>query len=331
MTTEIVYSYPADPSAPEVNKRNFQLGVLNGILFNIAEALMDPTLVLVAFISQLSPLALLIGLILPLRDSLWAIPQLWMASYIQSLPRKIDLCRKITVFRIICWISLVLEINLIKDYNHLLIAFFLTYATASLLSGMNGLAFMEIVSKTVPAQRRGEFFAWRLGISGAINIGASLLVRWLLSQPLPLPFPHNFGLLSLLYLCLAAPGLILFNMINEPLDPDTLPTQPITVLLKRAFCFLKEDASYRNFNILLSLMNIAGMATPFFCRLCAANPRGRCFNGRNLPGGIDRFQPVVQPGIWAHFQIPGKPARDDMGGDCRHGHVGLCFFAGPAG
>ena len=264
MSDEVVYSCQADNAPPELVKRNFQLGVLNGVFFVVGEALLDPTLVLVAFVSQLSQSALLIGLVLPLRDSLWAIPQLWMTSYIQSLAHKIDLCRKITIVRIICWICLALEINFISNYNWLLISFFVTYGLASLASGLNGLAFMEIISKTIPSRRRGEFFAWRLGISGGFNIASSFLVRWLLSSQTPLTFPHNFGLLSILYMVLASTGLIFFNRIDEPPDENPLPAQPFNILLKRALIFLKQDIPYRNFITLLSLMNIATMATPFF-------------------------------------------------------------------
>ncbi|MCE1253699.1 MAG: MFS transporter [Anaerolineae bacterium] len=264
MSSEVIISCLADEAPPQTVQRNFRLGVMNGVFFIIGEALLDPTLVLVAFVSQLSPMALFVGLVLPLRDSLWAIPQLWMSGFVQSLPQKIVLCRRVTVVRMISWVFMVLEINLIRDPHTLLVAFFITFGISSFASGVNGLAFMEVVSKTIPSRRRGEFFAWRLGISGAINIGSSLLVRWLLSPQSPLSFPHNFGLLSFLYLIFASAGLISFNMIDEPADENVLPVQPMHVLLKRALEFLKTDTIYRNFMILLSVMEVAAMATPFF-------------------------------------------------------------------
>jgi hypothetical protein len=263
--SEAINLYQADStlSTPDM-KRNYTLGVVNGVFFIVAEALLDPTLVLVAFVSQISPSALLIGLVQPIRDSLWAIPQLWMSGYVQSLTQKINICRKVTYVRIFCWICLVVEINFLTDLNLLLIAFFITYSIASIASGINGLPFMEIVSKTIPSNRRGEFFAMRLGISGAINIGSSFLVRWLLSPQSPLSFPHNFGLLAFLYMILASSGLIAFNMINEPVEEYVLPSQPFKAMLQRALVFLREDDVYRNFIILICTMEVAAMATPFF-------------------------------------------------------------------
>jgi hypothetical protein len=263
LSAETTFSDSPDLTA-EAARRNFRLGVINGVLYIIGDTLMDPTLVIAAFLSQLTSNDLLIGLIIPIRDGLWAIPQLWMTGYIQTLARKITLFRQVSIVRVICLAFLALEINFISDPPLLLVSFFATYIIAALGGGLSGLAWLEIVSKTIPSHRRGEFFALRFGISGVFNIGGSLFVRWLLSQQTPLAFPHNFGLLSFLYFLLASSGILLFNFVQEPADVNLLPQQSVRVLFKRALTILREDLIYRNFNILLGLMAVAGMATPFF-------------------------------------------------------------------
>ena len=264
MTTEVIQPDAAELAFDSTAKKNFRLGVLNGVLYIIGDTLLDPTLVIAVFLSQLSSSDLLIGIILPIRDGLWAIPQLWMSGYIQTLSRKLTLFRRVSVVRIICLGLIAVEINFISNPAWLLATFFATYTIAALMGGLSGLAWLEIVSKTIPSRRRGEFFALRFGISGVFNIGVSLLVRWLFSQQSPLTFPHNFGLLSLLYFILCSSGIILFTFIKEPADVHLLPPQPFSILLKRALAIIREDAIYRNFNILLGLMAVAGMATPFF-------------------------------------------------------------------
>ena len=264
MNTEISSYDSPDLIAAETARKNFRLGVLNGVLYIIGDTLMDPTLVIAAFLSQISSNDLLIGIIIPIRDGLWAIPQFWMSGYIQTLSRKINLFRRVSIVRIICLGFIALEINFISNPVLLLACFFATYIITALTSGLSGLAWMEIVSKTVPSERRGEFFALRFGISGVFNIGGSLFVRWLLSQQSPLVFPHNFGLLSIFYFILCASGIILFCFVDEPPDQDLLPSHPIHILFKRALTILREDAIYRNFNLLLAVMATAGMATPFF-------------------------------------------------------------------
>lgn len=66
--------------------RNFRLGVINGALFTLAETLMDPTLVMVAFVSALTSSPLLIGLIVPLRNTGWFLPQLYVSTFLESVP-----------------------------------------------------------------------------------------------------------------------------------------------------------------------------------------------------------------------------------------------------
>ena len=77
----------ASPTA----RRNFTLGVMNGLLYITAETVMDPTLVMVAFLSHLTNSPLLLGLVLPIRDGAWSLPQLWVSGYLQSVPHKLTL------------------------------------------------------------------------------------------------------------------------------------------------------------------------------------------------------------------------------------------------
>ncbi|HEX2996076.1 MAG TPA: hypothetical protein VHP14_14725 [Anaerolineales bacterium] len=109
------------------DKRNFRLGVINGVLYIFSETMLDPTLVLVAFVSQLTNSPILLGLVVPLRDGSWALPQLWVSGFLQTIPRKIDFYRKMSYLRIGSWAALTLGINFIHDRTLLLITFFVAY------------------------------------------------------------------------------------------------------------------------------------------------------------------------------------------------------------
>lgn len=244
--------------------RNFRLGVYNGLIYIFSETLLDPTLVLVAFLSLLTNSPVILGLVVPLRDGTWALPQLWVSGFLQSVPKKIDIYRKLSYMRIFCWGLLALSINFIENRVILLIAFFLSYGLGSLASGFSGLPFLEVVSKTIPAERRGEFFAWRFGLGGFFSIGASIFVRWVIDPNGPLAFPHNYGLLAVLYFLLASFSLLLFNAVEEPEDTHLLPRAPFSNQLKRALVFVRGDRNYRSFIALQSTLTVAGMATPFF-------------------------------------------------------------------
>jgi MFS family permease len=250
--------------ATRIIRRNFQLGVLNGLMFSLAEKLMDPTLVLVAFVSHLTPSAVWLGFLVPLNDGGWFLPQLLVSSFLQSWPFKIHLYRCVAVVRLIAWTLLVAAVFLIKDPAWLLIAFFLTFGLTSIASGFSGLAFLEVVGKTVPARRRGEFFAWRLATGGLAGIGGSVLVSWLLAESGPLKHPYNFGAMFALALVFAAIGLLAFSLIVEPEDKSLRPPASIVKQLQRASQILSADGNFRRFISLRSALMIAGAATPFF-------------------------------------------------------------------
>ncbi|MEK7278631.1 MAG: hypothetical protein AAB427_14860, partial [Chloroflexota bacterium] len=130
-------------------RRNFRLGVINGLCFFFAETLMDPTLVLVAYVSHLTGSALWLGLIVPLRDASWFLPQLWVSGFLQNWPRKIRLYRYMAVARMAVWSALVLAVFTIRSPLWMLAAFFVTYSVGSLAAGVSGLPFMEVVGKTI--------------------------------------------------------------------------------------------------------------------------------------------------------------------------------------
>ena len=244
--------------------RTFRLGVVNGVLYILSETLLDPTLVLIAYLSMITDSPILLGMLLPLRDGAWALPQLWVSCFLPSIPRKIDMYRKLSVVRILSWGSIAVVINFVRQPDLILILFFLAYALAALTSGLSGLPFLEIVGKTIPAERRGEFFAWRFGLGGLMGIGASVLVRYLIDPHGPLPTPQNYGVLAALYFVAASASLLFFNQVNEPPDETVGTRTAFFAQLRRAVAYLKQDISYRRVITMQSMMTVAGSATPFF-------------------------------------------------------------------
>lgn len=248
----------------KTDRRNFKLGVANGLLYITAETLMDPTLVMVAFLSHLTQSPLLLGLVLPIRDGAWSLPQLYVSGYLQNIPHKLTIYRSVSILRVATWITLALIINLVHNPKTLLILYFVTFAISSIASGFSGLPFLEVVGKTIPPERRGEFFAWRFGLGGLGSLAASGVVRWLLDPGAPLSFPYNYGMLSILFVVLSIASAVAFCMINEPVDRVVLPRQAFSVQIKRALRAVQENLRYRSLLSMQALMIIGGSAAPFY-------------------------------------------------------------------
>jgi hypothetical protein len=246
------------------NAQDFWLGVFNGVCFTLAETLTDPTLVLVAFVSRLTDSPILIGLVAPLRDAGWFLPQLWLSGYVQSLPYKLTLYRQTAVARLVAWAGLALAPFLLTSSTHLLVAFYVTFGAYALASGFAGLTFVEVVGKTIPAHRRIVFFAWRLFLGGLAALGGAAAVRWLLDEGGPLLYPYNFGALFAAGWMLAAVGLIAFGLIQEPPDPQPRSRAPFGQQLRRALEIVNADSVYRRFLLMRACLLLAGAAVPFF-------------------------------------------------------------------
>ncbi len=251
-------------SSAGYSAKNFNLGVINGILYYLAETLMDPTLVLVAFLTALNAPPLFLGAVLPVRDGMSSLPQLWVSGFLQSWPRKMQLYKRMTLIRSVMWAMLFISITFVRNPTLLLILFFSIYSTVNFATGVNSLAFLEVVAKTVPPRRRGEFFAWRFGMSGLLGIAASLFVRRLLDPSSGWSFPHNFSLLSGLYFLIATTAVLLYTFVDEPQDQVLMPKRPFLEQLKRSWQIIKTNITYRRYLVMQSMLLIANAATPFF-------------------------------------------------------------------
>ena len=251
------------PLGRAVERHNFRLGVLNGLFVLIADTFIDPTLVLVTFVNQLTANSVLIGLVAPLRDAAWFLPQISMTGWLQSRPHRLDVYRWTVWGRVITLGALVTAVAVLRDPGWLLFAFFSLFTIYAIISGVSGLPFLEVVGKTVPPNRRATFFALRLFTGGIFSLGAAAGVRWLLSQE-TLVFPQQFALLFGAALVFYTFGWLTFIGIQEPPDPDVRPRVRTREQLQRAWLVVREDRGYRHFLTMRLSLTLAGAAVPFF-------------------------------------------------------------------
>ena len=257
-------AHTINATAQRYLKRNFSLGVLNGALFNLFSALLEPSLVLSWFVSQLTTSNFLIGLIMPIQNGSWFLPQLVISSYLQRRQRKLPFYARMAGIRVAIWGLMTLAIFLIEDAAVLLVIFFILLTAYSLAAGLAGICFVDIVAKAIPSTRRGAFFAWRRFLGGFLALGGSLLVRYILDERRGLAFPDNYALLFLLsffILCLALGSLILMV---EPLEPVNEERVPLSRQFRRALDLPRRDTNYRRFLTMRLLLMAAEIATPFY-------------------------------------------------------------------
>lgn len=244
-------------------RRSFALGVFNGTAFRFAETLIDPPLILTWFVSQLTSSNLLIGLVAPMGNAGWFLPQIFVSTRIQRMERKMPSYTLAAVIRTIAWVLLAAAVWLVDDPRLLLVGFFALYAIARLSAGLAGLTFFDVVAKTIPARRRGSFFAWRQLLGGLLGLGGGWIVKMLLNHP-ALPFPRGHAVLFLLYCAVMVLALAAFALIREP--PGPVVAEPVTLgeQLRRAGRLWRTDRVYRRYIAARLSLAMANVALPFY-------------------------------------------------------------------
>jgi MFS family permease len=244
-------------------RRSFALGVFNGVAFQFAERLIDPALILTWFVSQLTTSNLLIGLVAPLASAGWMLPQIFVSARIQRMRHKMPSYRLAALIRALCWLLLAAALWWVGDPGLLLLSFFTLYAIARLSAGLGGLAFFDVVAKTIPARRRGGFFAWRQLLGGLMGLVAAWITTLILGHP-TLTFPHGHALLVALYCTVTLPAMVAFIMIHEP--PGLIVAEPVTPRqqLRRAGERLQSNPVFRRYIAVQLTLALASVALPFY-------------------------------------------------------------------
>ncbi len=244
-------------------RRSFWLNVFNGALFNFAGRLIDPPVVLTWFVSHLTSSNLLIGLVTPLSQAGWLLPQAFVSARVQRMRRKMPSYAAAAGIRVAAWLLLAAAVWWVETPAILLVAFFALYTLAWVAAGLAGLAFFEVTAKTIPAWRRGRLFASRQLIGGLLSLGAGWVVKAILTYP-AFPFPRNHALLFLLYSIIIVPAMLAFISIREPPGRATAERMGIKEQLRRGWRFLRSDAVFRRYMLARATLGLADIALPFY-------------------------------------------------------------------
>jgi MFS family permease len=245
--------------------RNFALGIVNGGMFIFAEALMSMDTVLTWFVQQLGGSNFLIGLVGPMRDAGWFLPQLFLSHRQQRQPLQIPMYRRAAAVRSVAWfVWTAATFVLAANYSALLLVFFIAYAVNSLASGFAGLPFMDIVAKTIPPARRGSYFGARLFAGSVLGLVASVIVGVVLSEQNPQPFPLNVGTLFFLSWIAALIGLTAFGVVKEPPGDVRDDGATFTAHMQRAARLPKQNQNLRYLLIARMVILLSYVAAPFY-------------------------------------------------------------------
>jgi len=239
------------------------LGILNGIFFNLVAAFLSGATVIPLFISGLTDSRIIIGAFSTLERFGWYFPQLFMGALIAGRPLVLTYYNKLSFSRAFLFAAGVSLLFLINDSNHylLLIGFGCLFGLYTITSGMAGIAFMEIVGKMIPTNKRGTLFGFRMFWGGLLAVLAGPVVKYILDR---WQFPVNFGYIYIITLITIILGLVVFAFTRE-LPPPVLKTQPgFKDNLAKSLLLFKNNVNVRRLIFARYLSSTALLAMPFY-------------------------------------------------------------------
>lgn len=242
--------------------RNYRFGVLNGWLVFIGDGFLNASVVLAAFASRLGAPNAVIGLLPAIQAGGWMLPQILVAARIRERPYKLPVYRSAALVRTLSYVWMVASSAFLIDYpTVLLTAFIFGMIVNALASGVSGLPFLEVVSKTIPAERRAAFFGTRNLVGGVLAFLAGLVVRQILDSGLR--FPYDYTLIFALATVVYTVGYALFGRLHEPPDPPQPPSD-LRAELRAIPVTLREDKDFRAFLGVRLLLAFASLGEPFY-------------------------------------------------------------------
>ena len=254
----------ANEDTPKHLHRNFWLGVVSGVGYNVYTVVLSTQLVVAWFLSELTSSNLLISLTAPIESGGWFFLQFLLSGYVQRKPRTLPLYRQTAVVRIVVSALLVLAAFTLDNAQALLIVFLFTFTVNSLAGGVAALPFLNVVAKTIPATRRGIYFAFRRFGGGLVGLLGGALVKLVLAPGSGLAFPEDYGVLF----CAALGCLLVqvgaFSLIVEPAEAVDTRRVSLREHLGRASRLPLQDRNYGRFLVQRVAIVVSTYSLPFY-------------------------------------------------------------------
>jgi hypothetical protein len=254
----------ANENTPQHLRRNFWLGVVSGVGYNLYTVVLNTQLVVTWFLSGLTDSNLILSLAAPVESGSWFFLQFLLSGYVQRKPQTLPLYRKVAAIRIVVTTLLVLAAFSLENPDALLIIFLLVFAVNSLAGGVAALPFLNVVAKTIPPTRRGIYFAFRRFGGGLLGLLGGVLVKVVLAEDNGISFPENYGVLFGAALVLLIVQVGSFSLIIEPAEAVDPRRVRLGEHLRRASRLPVRDRNFGRFLILRVAIVVSTYSMPFY-------------------------------------------------------------------
>ena len=244
-------------------RRNF--AALAGVfgMFQAGLSFASFTTVLPALAVRLGASNAAIGLIPAIQMVGWSLPGILVANYVEGLNRKLPHVIRYTVFERLPLALMAIVVFLFAASNPIatLIFLFLSLAMMSLVGGIVLPAWFGIITKIVPVNIRGRFFAWTNTIGAGLGLLASAAVGFLINS---FSYPLSYvSCLAFASACLWIGFVFLFRVREPELRTDRVSAS-LREYIARLPTILRGDVDLSRFLVARLVASLGTMAVGFY-------------------------------------------------------------------
>lgn len=244
-------------------RRNYVLLLLDAVSFPFGISFVSTVTILPLFVSQLTDSALAVGAISAISSLGTLLPPLFVANRTERRP-----LQKWYLFWLACverapFLLLAALIPWLGRENPglLLWAFFAGLAVHNVAMGFNMPAYFNLLSKVIPANRRGSMWGVGGAIGGLLALAGAQLSGLLLAA---YGFPDAYALSFLLAFVFLTLGIVGFRWVRELPSAESPPPVPTIRALRNAPALLRRDGQFGLFVASQLLHGVAFIAPAFY-------------------------------------------------------------------
>jgi MFS family permease len=253
----------SDPDIARYFRRNFFANGLDMVTWLLGMSFMSISAIMPVYVRHLTDSPLIFGLIPALTDFGWFAPQLFLAPYVERLPRKYPWVMVLGAIERVPYLVLPIVVIALDGLpsNVAVLIFMILWLWKAFGSGFVAAPWQEMLAKVIPVSNRGRFFGLSNLTGQLLGVGGSALaVAILASVAYPYNFALSFGIGALAVW--ASYGFIALT--REPARPAATHSQRLNREYgRRLMDILRRDVNFRTYLVSRWLSYFGFMAVGF--------------------------------------------------------------------
>ncbi|MEM4609777.1 MAG: MFS transporter [Thermoproteota archaeon] len=244
-------------------RRNLLIFLIDWMTYGSAMNFVSVSTVLPAFIMSLTDSKIAVGLVTTIAFLGWNFFQLISAVRIETRKYKKPFLLRITPGERIPWLIVAFSTILLAGREPLLalLIFYASYITINVSSGLCTTAWLDIVAKTIPEEKRGFFFATANLISSILGLASGVAVAFYMNF---FEYPVNYAMCFLTAFILVAISWLAITFIDEP--PSNVVGNPRSIreYFSKIPRIIKNDRNYVSYTVSGIIGSFGGIASSFY-------------------------------------------------------------------